>query len=96
MIMLCGAVYVFDEVFSPKLDSFTILRSATDLKDRSYSHVMNRLRPLLSQNPALGKSIREDPRFEPLRQLYEFRVLTGLQQPTVINTIDLPEAPASK
>ncbi len=50
----------------------------------------------LSESLDLRKSIREDPVFEPLRKLYEFQVLTGMQMPISVDNIKLPEVGGSK
>ena len=76
-----GGAYLFDEAFSPKSGQLELLRLETEFKGRPGPYAVERLMGLLVGNPGLRKAVRDDPYFASLRGLYEFRVLTGMQEP---------------
>jgi len=85
--------YLFDQVFSPRIDNNALLRSHIDSKAKSASTAMASL-ATLSANPAVRKMIGEDPEFAPFRKVYNFRVQTGLEAPVTVANIKLPQVSA--
>ena len=83
--------YLFEKVFSPRLDRFKLLMAEADVKHGSIGDAIENLESLVLENPGLRQTIRENVNFEPLQKLYEFRVLTGLQKPISLSEIKLPE-----
>jgi HEAT repeats len=88
--------YAFGEAFSPKLNAFELLRYEIDLKLDPTSLLIGPVGSRLLQDSVLRKTIREDPKFEPLHKFYQFRVLTGIELPRVVEDIKLPEIGGSK
>jgi len=91
IIITGGPGYLFDAVFSPKSAQFELLRSETRFKRRPPPDAVQRLMYLLSDNPGSRKAARDDPYFASLRGFYEFRVLTGMQEPITVEKIKLPQ-----
>jgi hypothetical protein len=57
---------------------------------------MDKVETFADENPSPRKPLREDPNLESLHNIYEFRVLTGMQEPTTIDNINLPTVEAPK
>lgn len=83
--------YLFESIFDPTHNRFKLLRCELTLKNASVSSAQFDLNSILSDDPALRNSLAQDPNLASLRSVYEFRVLTGLQQPTEIDNLKLPD-----
>lgn len=55
------------------------------------SAALDNLESLVSVHPDLRSFLAADPDLKALRDIYEFRVLTGLQQPIEVDDLKLPE-----
>jgi len=96
VIVFSGPNYVFQDDFNPAIAGFNKLESEIRAKKGEASEAIDELQDPLIENPGLQKSFREDPNLESLRNIYEFRVLTGIQEPTTIEHIKLPAVEVPK
>jgi hypothetical protein len=84
------AEYVFQDAFDPAVDAFMKLASDINAKARTAGDALRNLEGPVSESSSLRRSLAEDPNLSSLRNIYKFRVLTGLQQPTEIDNLKLP------
>ncbi len=92
-----GTSYIlFDAAFRPKGNQFDKLACDINVATGEISAALDALQSVVAYRPSLRKSLAEDPHLASLRNVYEFRVLTGMQQPIRVENIKLPQPnPAS-
>jgi hypothetical protein len=76
--------HLFDEVFASSVNTVALLHAELDIRRGSLSTALRSLTTYAAQHPNARKELREDSRFAPLRSDYEFRLVTGLQQPLTV------------
>jgi hypothetical protein len=57
---------------------------------------MQELSSLLEERPWMKQATREDAAFAPLHRLYAFRVMTEMQDPISVESIQNPEEPEAR
>jgi hypothetical protein len=72
-----------------RMDDLLWLRCHIVARRGDYKTAMDQLKQILDQRPWLRKAVQADSAFAPLHQLYAFRVLSGMQEPTTVENIDL-------
>jgi hypothetical protein len=90
VIIMSGSNYVFQDDFDPAMAGFHRLECEISARKREAGEAIREVRDLLLENPGLRRSLREDPNLESLHNIYEFRILTGMQDPTTVEHINLP------
>ena len=88
-----GDNYVFSTAFWNRADREPLLQPEIDLKRGLIGTALETLTSALTTEPAMRKSLAVDPAFEPLRKHYQFRVITGIELPKLIDDIHFPEKP---
>jgi serine/threonine protein kinase len=72
--------HLFEEVFVAPARARLLTADVEVRRGFNYRGV-TQLTTSVVQNPQMREVIRDDPRFGSLRSIYEFRILTGLQEP---------------
>jgi hypothetical protein len=79
----------FEQPLPQRMDDLLWLRCHIAVRRGDVKSAMDQLTPILDERPWLRKAARADSAFAPLHQLYAFRVLTGMQEPTTVESTDL-------
>jgi hypothetical protein len=75
---------------APRMDATRLLRCHIAVRRGDIKSAMDQLANILNEAPWFRKTAREDSELTPLHEIYAFRVLTGMQEPTTVESIDLP------
>jgi hypothetical protein len=94
--MFASPDYLFQDVFQQAPATYINLDCDLGAKKGETDEVLRNLENLVSENPGFRKALREDPNLNSLHDIYEFRVLTGMQKPTTIEHINLPAVEVPK
>lgn len=86
-----SAAVVFKDAF--ELDDADLSRLVSEINTATgeKSAALDNLESLVSVHPDLRSFLAADPDLKALRDIYEFRVLTGVQQPIEVDDLKLPE-----
>jgi len=87
---------LYSRVFSPRHGDLSWLRSQIDAQRGDVKAAMQELSSLLEERPWMKQATREDAAFAPLHRLYAFRVMTEMQDPISVESIQNPEEPEAR
>jgi len=83
--------YVFGEAFDSAIGQSSRFEWDILAREGAISFALAEMERLPLKNPSLRKSFQQDPNLASLRNIYEFRVLTGMQEPITVENIKLPQ-----
>jgi HEAT repeat protein len=83
---------IFDDAFRSEGDEFNRLACEINAATGDTETALNRVTSLAMDGPGARKSLAEDPLLAPLRNIYQFQVLTGMRPPIAVENFKPPQS----